>query len=164
MCLLVICQVLHLTWVIIEYILIQWCWVQATGKSNYIDAWKKKHNRQKLTKWSREKGRPNHKIEEECLFRIILVLIIALSWNRTRKVYCLLFNPVIGMFVSVDKKMALSPGYACKNLYFCIRSYLGRSSHQRCSVRKGVLKAGLYDEIFLSQVVKFFFPQFPFNI
>ena len=26
------------------------------------------------------------------------------------------------------------------------------------------LKAGLYDEIFLSQVVKFFFWQFPFNI
>ena len=134
------------------------------GKIKLHRCVKKKHNRQKLTKWSREKGRPNHKIEEECLFRIILVLIIALSWNRTRKVYCLLFNPVIGMFVSVDKKMALSPGYACKNSYFCIRSYLGRSSHQRCSVRKGVLKAGLYDEIFLSQVVKFFFPQFPFNI
>ena len=30
--------------------------------------------------------------------------------------------------------------------------------------KKGALKVGLYDEIFLSQVVKFFFRQFPFNI
>ena len=115
---------LRVTWVIIEYILVQWCWIQATGKSNYIDAWIKSVIK-KMAKWSREKGRPNHKIEKECLFEIILVLIIILSWNRTWKVYCLLFNnAVIGMYVTLDKKMTLSPGYACETSYIFVSNHI----------------------------------------
>ena len=32
-----------------------------------------------------------------------------------------------------------------------------RSSHQRCSLRKGVLNAGLFDEVFLSRPWNFYF-------
>ena len=59
------------------------------------------------------------------------------------------------LFLNIYKGVGLRPATLLKKRFW----------HRRFPVNfVKFLKAGLYDEIFLSRVVKFFFRQFPFNI
>ena len=57
------------------------------------------------------------------------------------------------------KKEALAQVFPCESCEISKNIFFTEHLSMAASV-----KAGLYDEIFLSQVVKFFFQQFPFNI
>ena len=69
---------------------------------------------------------------------------------------------------ALTKSVNMGFRVVCKSNQVLIRGIKLKQNSQKNKIVTGktpfLIKAGLYDEVFLSQVVKFFFRQFPFNI